>query len=141
MSQLDLSRFELIPPPVSKNQSYLFTVNRAGEIVFNTKLIEKLAGKKAALLLSADGLEIVLDEHREPAFFFPKSGGKKAAEFARTISERGVVLPAKYEVIYLEEDKVWYARCISQGRVPDPMELLKAAPVKKRSRGRPAAAS
>jgi len=115
LAALDLNDFEPVSDPLRK-PSWVITINPRGHIALNNAFQSELIKHTSDLNLGfaihkTDPriMRIFLTE--TPNYTFNKSGsGKNDTDFTRMLVERGITLPARYEISWVEELNSWIAQ-------------------------------
>lgn len=132
MEPLDWSSFKPVEPPRDKQHMLTVKISSTGILNIHPELFKTLKNKRAALFCGKNGLYILLAPEKEPAIVFPdKIGRKRMVDFSRDLEKQGVKLPAVYDMVWREDEKVWFGTCVSQPVLPSPVMLAKKYPSKR----------
>lgn len=91
--------------PQGRKLSYTVSFTVCGKCNISSKLLP-LIPASITIGICCDGKEIVLAEKEESGYKLPKSGSLRDPNLTRAIVERGISLPARYQMKQLE-DGVW----------------------------------
>lgn len=107
MEPLDWSSFKPVEPPRDKQHMLTVKISSTGILNIHPELFKTLKNKRAALFCGKNGLYILLAPEKEPAIVFPdKIGRKRMVDFSRNLEKQGVKLPAVYDMVWREDEKV-----------------------------------
>ncbi|TCL45137.1 hypothetical protein [Harryflintia acetispora] len=121
--KLNLDDFEVLTQPRAPGIGPCININSSGHISLNAKLMACLHTRELRVLVSRDKETILLDEQGEATFRFPKDGSVKAVDFTRGLVERGISLPARYQVVWSEKNQLWVGTRQRPLKAPNPVEL------------------
>ena len=107
--RIPLDQFTVhIPNPTNRLTSTCVMVYENGRFNMNCRLAEKFGGKKVTVSFTEDAKHFALKEDNgSDSIFFPKSGSKKLSTVSALLNDSKIIFPAKYEVWYNDEDRVW----------------------------------
>ena len=119
----------VIANPTNRTSIVCVNIYKDGRFNMNGKLAEKLGGKTLWLAFTQDAQHFMLKEDESHnAVAFPKNGSKKLDDVLELLNNRKVLLPAKYEVWYDEEDDSWQGDLIEN---PFPQQSVKPRSLRK----------
>lgn len=128
--KIPLDEFTLvIEDPRNRLNAVCVNILDNGRFNMNGKLTEKLGGKRVRIAFTPDGHHFILSENEsESTVQFPKSGSKMLEPVAALLRKNKIILPARYEVWYIEDGDYWQGDYIEN---PMPPQLAKPHNCKK----------
>lgn len=112
MTKEEFEKFKIVLPEPNRFSQLALTISSKGYVNLNGKLMERLGQiQTIGLYATDDGRELLLDPQlpQKKSFRLPKSGSFKAVRFIRLLAEKGIALPARYEVFWEEAQHMWHA--------------------------------
>ena len=110
---VDLRTFEEIPRHLSYHDRPRLSVSAKGYVSFNSALMH-LVGKQRedCVCCGPDGRFLAFYTEKAPNFILPeKSAHRRFPELLQMLEDKGIQIPALYEMEWHEEDKVLVGCC------------------------------
>ena len=136
--QYSFELWEDIPPVISYYDTPRVSVSEKGLFAMNGAMMRQ-AGEQREFRaqITADGCYLVLFPGETPNIHFSAKGGSVIhTAFARTLADKGILLPAVCTMEWCQEHQAWVGRCQELPIPEEPPERPKKGSGKGAGRGR-----
>ena len=105
MGKLNLSNFERIMP--KGDGSFRFKILESGKVKISEKFMKKLRSRYLEILISKDGVQMVIKDTGKEDFKVCTNGYINRQEIAEQVVAKGAILPATYSMMWDEKEEYW----------------------------------